>query len=54
MLGLYRVVDDTLEHLNYQKEQHMSSIKQLAVFAIRLTVRYEHPEAFHYATFYDN
>ena len=54
MLGLHRVVDDALKHLNYQKEQHVSSIKQLAVFAIRLTVRYEHPEAFHNATLDDN
>ena len=47
MLCFDRVIYNRLEHLDDEEEEDMGATQQLAVFAVRLTVTYKHPEALH-------
>ena len=42
-----RVIYNRLEHLDDEEKEDMGATQQLAVFAVRLTVTYKHPEALH-------
>lgn len=54
VLRLHRVVDDALEHLNYQEKEHVRSIHQLAVLPVRFAVAHEHPQSLHHPAFNDH
>lgn len=54
VLVLDGFVDDVLEHLNDEEEEHVDTVQQGAVFAIGLTIRHKHPQALHHSALDDN
>ena len=48
MLGLHRVVEDALKHLNDQEEQHLHPAHHVTVLFVGFAAGHEDPEPLHH------